>query len=94
MTDFWSPGWECANLRIMYWSWVVPQFSAPCGDKGLKLFFFWFGFFFLFSTHPVAWHLMVGPFKAERCRAYSCKCRTAENKLPVLQMVNTNTLVQ
>lgn len=53
VTNYLSPGWGCVNLSIKYWSWVVPHFSAPSGDKGLKLCFV------LFCTHPVAWHLMA-----------------------------------
>lgn len=56
--------------------------------KALNSYFF----SFLCSTHPVAWHLMAGPFKAERCGAYGSMCRMAENWLPLLQMVNTDTL--
>lgn len=78
--------WECANLHCKYWSWVVPDFSAPCGDQGLKLLLLFF--ISLFIPHPVAWHLTAGPFKAERCRANGSMCRMAENKLPVLQMLN------
>lgn len=53
------------------------QFSAPCGDKGLKLLLL--VFISLFTPHPVAWHLMAGPFKAEGCRANGSVCRMAEN---------------
>lgn len=90
VTDFGSPGWECAHLGSKYWSWVVPQFSAPCGDKGLKLLLLFF--ISLFIPHPVAWHLMAAPFKAEGCRANGSMCRMAESLLPVLQMLNTDTL--
>lgn len=77
MTGFGSPGWECANLCSKYWSCVVPQFSAPRGDKGLKLLLLFF--ISVFISHPVAWHLMAGPFKVERCRANGSVCRMAEN---------------
>lgn len=67
--------WECGNFHSKYW--VVPEFSAPRGDKGLKLLLLFF--ISLFIPHPVAWHLITGPFEAKRCRANGSMCRMAEN---------------
>lgn len=68
----------------------MPEFSAPCGDQGLKLLVLFL--ISLFIPHRIAWHLTAGPFKAERCRTNGSMCRMAENELPVLQMLNIDTL--
>lgn len=75
---FFLPGALGGSVLICVLSFgygLCHSFQLPVEKKALNSIFF----FLLFSNHPVAWHLIASPFKAERRRAYGSICRMAEN---------------